>query len=193
MSTLEELSLPRVVLVVDADGADARLGAAALTSVLAATGTAVGSLRLTAGDGPAVRQAVTAVAGDHDVLVIDAACGLLDPLDERGGTLADVGTALRYKGVSTGAVLVTTGGRAAPNALALNAEALARRELPVIGVVVRAPQAVGEATSRAGLTAAAGAPLLAVLPADPASDDPSSLESQAALGFSSDTWETMAP
>lgn len=193
-STLEELSLPRVVLVVDADGADARLGAAALTSVLAATGTAVGSLRLTAGDGPAVRQAVTAVAGDHDVLLIDAACGLLDPLDERGGTLADVGTALRYKGVSTGAVLVTTGGRAAPNALALNVEALARRELPVIGVVVvRAPQAVGEVTSRAGLTAAAGAPLLAVLPADLASDDPSSLESQAALGFSSDTWETMAP
>ncbi|KRE39445.1 hypothetical protein ASG73_03750 [Janibacter sp. Soil728] len=194
MSTLEELSLPRAVLVADTDGADAGLAAVALTAVLAATGTAVGSLRLSAGSAPVVRQAVTAVGGDHDVLIIDAAAGLLVPLDERGGTLADVGTALRYKGISTGAVLVTTGGLAAPNVLALSAEALTRRELPVIGVVVvRAAHADGEVTSPARLVAAAGAPLLAVLPGDLASDDPSSLGSQAAPAFSSDSWATMTP
>lgn len=194
MSTLEELSLPRAVLVADTDGTDAGLAAAALTAVLAATGTAVGSLRLSAGSAPVVRQSVTAIGGDHDVLIIDAAAGLLVPLDERGGTLADVGTALRYKGISTGAVLVTTGGLAAPNVLALSAEALTRRELPVIGVVVvRAPHADGEVTSPARLAAAAGAPLLAVLPGDLASDDPSSLGSQAAPAFSSDSWATMTP
>ena len=194
MSTLEELSLPRVVLVADTDGADAGLAAAALTAVLAATGTTVGSLRLSAGIAPVVRQAVTAVGGDHDVLIIDAAAGLLVPLDGRGGTLADVGTALRYKGISTGAVLVTTGGPTAPNVLALSAEALTRRELPVIGVVaLRSPHAVGEATSPARLAVAAGAPLLAVLPGDLADADPSSLGSQAALGFSTDSWDTMTP
>lgn len=194
MSTLAELSLPRAVLVADTDGADAGLAAAALVATLAHAGTTVGSLRVDAGGEPVVRRAVTAVSADHDVLVIGAAAGLLVPLDARGGTLADVGTALRYKGVSTGAVLATTGGPAAPNVLALSAEALSRRELPVIGViVVRARHADGEATSPARLAAAAGAPLLAVLSGDLADADPSSLGSQAALGFSTDSWETMTP
>ncbi|UUZ44429.1 hypothetical protein LP422_18745 [Janibacter limosus] len=193
MSTLAELSLPRAVLVADTDGADAGLAAAAPVATLAHAGTTVGSLRVDAGGEPVVRRAVTAVGADHDVLVIGAA-GLLVPLDARGGTLADVGTALRYKGVSTGAVLATTGGSAAPNVLALSAEALSRRELPVIGViVVRARHADGEATSPARPAAAAGAPLLAVLSGDLADTDPSSLGSQAALGFSTDSWETMTP
>lgn len=193
MSTLEDLSLPRVVLITDTDGADVGLAAAALTSVLTQAGTRVGSLRFATGNEPVVRQAMKATDGDHDVLVIDAAAGLLVALDERGGTLADVGSALRYKGVSTGAVLVTTGGPAAVNVLALSAEALARRELPVIGVVVCAQHGDSPDVSSARLAAAAGAPLLAVLSGDLATTDPSSSGSQAALGFSSDSWETMAP
>lgn len=194
MSTLEDLSLPRVVLITDTDGADVGLAAAALTAVLTQAGTRVGSLRFAAGNEPVVRQAVKATDDDHDVLVIDAAAGLLVALDERGGSLADVGSALRYKGLSTGAVLVTTGGPAAVNVLALSAEALARRELPVIGVVVvRAPRGDVAGVDSARLAAAAGAPLLAVLSGDLATTDPSSVASQAALGFSSDSWETMAP
>lgn len=188
MSTLAELSLPRAVVVIDTDRADAALAASALVAALAETGTAVGSLRL-GDDGSVARQALSAAGGDHDVLVAHAPGGLLVPLDARGGTLADVGTALRYKGVSTGAVLVSSGGDTAPNALALTAEALARRELPVIGVVLVLADGPGvPALDR--LVTAAGAPVLAVLSADA---DPTSSGSQGAPGFFPETWGTMAP
>lgn len=56
MSTLEDLSLPRVVLITDTDGADVGLAAAALTAVLTQAGTRVGSLRFATDNEPVVRE-----------------------------------------------------------------------------------------------------------------------------------------
>ena len=57
-------------------------------------------------------------------------------LDERGGTLADLGTGLRYKGIGCGVVLVASAGLGTLNTAALTAEALAARSLPLLGVVI---------------------------------------------------------
>ena len=64
------------------------------------------------------------------------ATGLLVELDSRGGTLADLAVALRYKGISAGAVVVAGPGLGTLNHTALTAEALARRGIPLLGVIV---------------------------------------------------------
>ncbi|HET9021066.1 MAG TPA: dethiobiotin synthase [Ornithinibacter sp.] len=79
---------------------------------------------------------VAELAAVTSVVLVEGAGGLLVRLDARGGTLADVGTALRYKGVSCGAVLVASAGLGTLNTAALTAEALAARGIPLLGVVV---------------------------------------------------------
>jgi dethiobiotin synthetase len=79
---------------------------------------------------------VTELTAEHSVVLVEGSGGLLVRLDGQGRTLADLATALRYKGVSTGVVLVARAGLGTLNEAALTAEALERRQLPLIGVVI---------------------------------------------------------
>lgn len=102
-----------------------------------------------------------------DVVLVEGAGGLLVRLDSRGGTLADLGTALHYKGISAGYVLVASAGLGTLNHTALTAEALRARDLPLLGVVVGSyPQDPGlaERTNLDDLPRIANAPLLGCLP-----------------------------
>ena len=110
------------------------------------------------------------LAGDHDVVIVEGAGGLLVELDSRGGTLADLAVALRYQGTSVGAVIVAAPGLGTLNHTALTAQALAHRGIPVIGVLVGSwPQPpdtpdLAMQENLADLPRVAGAPLLGVLP-----------------------------
>jgi len=81
-------------------------------------------------------RSITTIAGEVDVVLVEGAGGLLVHLDNRGGTLADIGIALRYKGFSVGYVLVASPSLGTLNHTALTGEALAARNLPLLGVVV---------------------------------------------------------
>lgn len=235
-TTLDELALPRVVLVTGAGATGPELAAAtaALAVLLADAGRDVDiAVPVVTADGegdaevitrlsgrsaqewqrlhealppvaaaeragvslaPAVKHALRAAGTEHDALLLHGAHGLLVPLDARGGTLADVGTALRYKGVSTGIVLVTDLAATALDHVALAAEALGRRDLPVVGVVVTGVGTEGalERAHLQSLPRLAGAPLLALVPAGAADLDAATLSSQAPAWFSPDDWWTMS-
>ena len=113
---------------------------------------------------------IRALAGDHDVVIVEGAGGLLVELDSRGGTLADLAVALRYQGTSVGAVIVAAPGLGTLNHTALTAQALQQRGIPVIGVLVGTwPQPpdtpdLAMQENLADLPRAAGAPLLGILP-----------------------------
>jgi dethiobiotin synthetase len=112
-------------------------------------------------------RAIAALADQVDVVLVEGAGGLLVRLDDRGGTLADLGTALRYKGTSVGFVLVASAALGTLNHAALTAEALAARELPLVGVLVGSyPDEPGlaERTNLEALPRVTGAPLLGCLP-----------------------------
>jgi dethiobiotin synthetase len=108
------------------------------------------------------------LAARSGVVLVEGAGGLLVRLDSRGGTLADLGTALRYKGVSCGALLVASSGLGVLSTAALTAEALAARSVPLLGVVVGSyPAAPGlaETENLHDLPRVTGAPLWGVIPA----------------------------
>jgi len=108
------------------------------------------------------------LAAAHPVVLVEGSGGLLVRLDSRGGTLADLGVALRYKGTSCGVVLVAAAGLGTLNHCALTAEALDRRELPLLGTVVGswpASPGLAEETNLADIPAVTGAPLLGRVPA----------------------------
>ena len=113
---------------------------------------------------------IRALAGDHDVVIVEGAGGLLVELDSRGGTLADLAVALRYQGTSVGAVIVAAPGLGTLNHTALTAQALQQRGIPVLGVLVGTwPQPpdtpdLAMQENLADLPRAAGAPLLGILP-----------------------------
>ena len=113
---------------------------------------------------------IRALAGDHDVVIVEGAGGLLVELDSRGGTLADLAVALRYQGTSVGAVIVAAPGLGTLNHTALTAQALQQRGIPVIGVLVGTwPQPpdtpdLAMQENLADLPRSAGAPLLGILP-----------------------------
>ena len=112
-------------------------------------------------------RAIAALANDVDVVLVEGAGGLLVRLDSRGGTLADIGTALRYKGLSTGFVLVASPSLGTLNHTALTAEALASRGLPLLGVVVGSyptEPGLAEQSNLLDLPRVANAPLLGTLP-----------------------------
>ncbi|MBA4084839.1 hypothetical protein [Janibacter terrae] len=141
MSALAELSLPRVVLLADALGVDETEAATAFVGALRDLARPVVAVSLAGDPGtPVARRALAALETAPDLLVLTAP-GLLSRLDARGGTLADAGTALRYKGVSTGIVLGTVAGSPGlGHALALHAEVLRARELPLLGALSGGPQ-----------------------------------------------------
>jgi dethiobiotin synthetase len=102
-----------------------------------------------------------------DVVLVEGAGGLLVHLDSRGGTLADLGAALRYKGVGTGFVVVAAAGLGTLNTTALTAEALGRRDLPLLGVIIGSwptQPGLAEESNLEDLPRVAGAPLLGRIP-----------------------------
>jgi len=107
------------------------------------------------------------IAGDCEVVFVEGAGGLLVRLDARGGTLADLGAGLRYKGIGCGVVLVASAGLGTLNTAALTAEALAARGLPLLGVVIGSwPGAPGlaEESNVEDLPRVTGAPLWGRIP-----------------------------
>jgi dethiobiotin synthetase len=107
------------------------------------------------------------IAGETEVVFVEGAGGLLVRLDERGGTLADLGTGLRYKGVGCGVVLVASAGLGTLNTAALTAEALAARSLPLLGVVIGswpADPGLADESNLIDLPRVTGAPLWGRIP-----------------------------
>lgn len=240
MTTLDDLSLPRVVLMT---GTGTEVGktiaTAALATALTARGSDVGVVKPVqtgllpgepgdadvvatlagvttqewhrlrdplapdvaaereGGTLPPVAAHAKRVAGlDHGLVLVEGAGGLLVHLDQRGGTLADMGTALRYLGVSTGVVLVAAAGLGTLNSVALTAEALAARSLPLLGVVVGdwpAEPGLAERTNLEQLPRVAGAPLLGVIPHGASGLAPQEFHSLTPAWFDPDSWATMYP
>jgi dethiobiotin synthetase len=98
----------------------------------------------------------------HDLVLVEGAGGLLVRFDDAGSTIADVAWA-----VNAPVLIVAQAGLGTLNATALTAEAVLRRGLESVGVVVGSwPEHPDLATrcNLADLPEAAGAPLLGVLP-----------------------------
>ncbi|HEY1575152.1 MAG TPA: dethiobiotin synthase [Pseudonocardiaceae bacterium] len=98
----------------------------------------------------------------HDIVLVEGAGGLLVRFDPDGGTVADVAWAL-----GAPVLLVAHAGLGTLNTTALTAEALVRRGIECIGVVVGRWPARPDLAARSNLVdlpVAAGAPLLGVLP-----------------------------
>ncbi|NUL02501.1 ATP-dependent dethiobiotin synthetase BioD [Streptomyces lunaelactis] len=110
-----------------------------------------------------VVEAVEKLAGEHDLVLVEGAGGLLVRLDEDGGTLADVARLL-----GAPVLVVAAAGLGTLNATALTGEALRARELEQLGVVVGSWPGEPDLAARcnlADLPEAAGAPLLGAVPA----------------------------
>ncbi|HUQ55515.1 dethiobiotin synthase [Lentzea sp.] len=109
-----------------------------------------------------VAAGVTALDETHDLVLVEGAGGLLVRFDEAGSTLADIAWA-----VNAPVLIVARAGLGTLNTTALTAEALQRRGLESIGVVVGSwplhPD-LASLTNLADLPEAAGAPLLGALP-----------------------------
>lgn len=84
----------------------------------------------------AARVAALARSGEYDVVIVEGAGGLLVRLDGGGGTLADLARSLAEEGVRAGFAVVVRAGLGTLNHTALTLEALARRDLDLIGVIV---------------------------------------------------------
>lgn len=111
---------------------------------------------------PEVAAAAGELAADHDLVLVEGAGGLLVRFDADGGTLADVAWSL-----GAPVLLVAHPGLGTLNTTVLTAEALVRRGIECIGVVVGRWPAEPDLAARCNLTdlpVAAGAPLLGVLP-----------------------------
>ena len=107
------------------------------------------------------------LVGETSIVVVEGSGGLLVRLDERGGTLADLGVALRYKGMSCGVVLVASAGLGTLNSAALTAEALSHRNLPLLGVIIGdwpAEPGLAEESNLTDLPRVTGAPLWGRIP-----------------------------
>ncbi len=107
------------------------------------------------------------LVGETSIVVVEGSGGLLVRLDERGGTLADLGVALRYKGMSCGVVLVASAGLGTLNSAALKAEALSHRNLPLLGVIIGdwpAEPGLAEESNVTDLPRVTGAPLWGRIP-----------------------------
>jgi len=118
---------------------------------------------------------------DADLVVVEGAGGLLVRFNDRHETLADVAA-----GLDAPVLLVASAGLGVLNTAALTAEALARRGIPLAGVVVGAYPAepdLAERTNLEDLPRVTGAPLLGVLPAGLGGVDPDALLAAARCGI----------
>lgn len=90
---------------------------------------------------PTVAEHAAAVAdlarsGEYDVVLVEGAGGILVRLDAAGGTLAELAGELGRDGVRAGFAVVVRAGLGTLNHTALTLEALKRRELDLVGVIV---------------------------------------------------------
>ncbi len=109
-----------------------------------------------------VERAALRLAGDHDLVLVEGAGGLLVRFDEAGSTLADVAGLL-----AAPVLLVVQAGLGTLNVTALTAEALRARGLRCQGVVIGswpADPGLAARCNLADLPEAAGAPLLGAVP-----------------------------
>ncbi|MBV9160820.1 MAG: ATP-dependent dethiobiotin synthetase BioD [Pseudonocardiales bacterium] len=105
--------------------------------------------------------AVRELAAEHDLVLIEGAGGLLAPLDDRGGTLADVAAA-----VAAPVLMVVAAGLGTLNHTALTVEVLRTRALGCVGIVIGAWPAEPDLAAQcnlADLPAVTGLPLLGAL------------------------------
>ena len=127
-------------------------------------------------------QVVDAVrATDADLVIVEGAGGLLVRLNDLDETLADVAA-----GLDAPVLLVASAGLGVLNTAALTAEALARRGIPLAGVVVGAYPAepgLAERTNLEDLPRVTRAPLLGVLPAGLGGADRDALLAAARCGI----------
>lgn len=110
----------------------------------------------------AIASVVVELATRHDLVLVEGAGGVLVRFDEKGSTIADVAWA-----VNAPVLVVAPAALGTLNATALTAEALVRRGLETVGVVVGRWPGDPDLAARcnlADLPEAAGAPLLGVLP-----------------------------
>lgn len=102
------------------------------------------------------------LAAEHDLVLVEGTGGLLVPLDDSGGTLADVAAAL-----SAPALVVVSAGLGTLNHTALTVEALRTRRLSCVGIVIGAWPTQPDLAARCNvidLPAVTGLPLLGVVP-----------------------------
>jgi dethiobiotin synthetase len=98
----------------------------------------------------------------HDLVLVEGAGGVLAWFDDAGTTVVDLLAALRAP-----ALVVTAPGLGTLNATALTAEALSRRDLPCLGLVIGSWPREPDLAMRCNLgdlTRVSGLPLLGVLP-----------------------------
>jgi dethiobiotin synthetase len=102
------------------------------------------------------------LAGEHDLVLVEGTGGLLVPLDDNGGTLADVAAAL-----SAPVLVVAGAGLGTLNHTALTVEALRTRSLSCVGIVIGAWPTQPDLAARCNLIdlpAVTGLSLLGVVP-----------------------------
>jgi dethiobiotin synthase len=123
-----------------------------------------------------------ALAADHDHVLVEGSGGLLVELDGAGNTLADLAGALAPHAA---VVVVVRSSLGTLNHAALTLEALERRRLPVLGLVVGAWPARPDAVERGNRQhfAAQDTPLLAAIPAGAAALPPAEFRAQASRWF----------
>ncbi|NHN57250.1 ATP-dependent dethiobiotin synthetase BioD [Calidifontibacter sp. DB0510] len=130
----------------------------------------------------AARVAEIARAGDYDVILAEGSGGLLVRLDLAGGTLADFAITLWDKGVRAGFVVVCREGLGTLNHTALTLEALERRRLDLVGVVIGAASAEPDLAAQTNveqLRELAGGQLLGAIPAGAADLAPDEFQAAA--------------
>jgi dethiobiotin synthetase len=99
---------------------------------------------------------------DRNVVLVEGAGGVLVRLDDAGGTILDIGSAL-----DADVLVVAAAGLGTLNATALTCAAITERRLRCLGVVIGAWPAQPDLAATANLSdlpSYAGAPLLGVLP-----------------------------
>ncbi|KJS63785.1 dethiobiotin synthase [Streptomyces rubellomurinus] len=114
-----------------------------------------------------VATAVASLAASHDLVLVEGAGGLLVRYDDEGRTLADQARAVIASGLPASVLLVASATLGTLNIVALTAEALSSRQLPLAGVLVGSwpsDPGLAERCNLADLPRSAGAPLLGALP-----------------------------
>ena len=120
-------------------------------------------------------------------MLVEGSGGLLVRLDSRGGTLADVGTALRYRGTSCGVLLVARAGLGTLNHTALTLEALGSKGLSCAGLIIGswpAQPGAAEVSNRGALQRLA--PVRAALPAGAGTLSPTDFAALSVPAFDAD-------